>query len=101
MTISRFRSAAVTHALWEIRSGMAPGVPGTLIASGVTQSTQTLDTATQTLWLRVDGLQIQLPAEKYWLNVPPAGMAQGESYIAATLGANAVGTPRGRQWQGL
>jgi hypothetical protein len=90
-----YNAPPVTQAAWEIRSGMSPGAGGTLVASGIDTATQTYDPALNTYGIEVDGLQVQLQPGTYWLNVAPVGPGGGQSYVAATLGANAVGNPPG------
>ena len=95
-----YNAPAISQAAWEIRSGMSPGSAGTLVAWGVSAATQTADAATSDPMtvgyrIRVDGLQVQLAPGRYWLSVSPVGPRQGQSYVAATLGAHAVGDPPG------
>ena len=90
-----YSAPAITQASWEIRSGMASATAGTLVAFGVDTATQTFDPAFSTYRIEVDGLHVQLPPGKYWLSVTPVGTGNGQSYIAATLGANAIGNPPG------
>ncbi len=94
----------VTQASWEIRSGMAPGDGGTLVASGLGAATQT-PTGRMALWreysITVSGLDLDLAPGTYWLNVAPlVGSDPGSggylySYASFTTGANAVGQPDG------
>ena len=93
---SFYNAPPVTQASWEIRSGMdADASGGTVIASGLNPATVTNDARTSTVRLQVDGLQLVLEPGRYWLSVVPAGLAGSQSYLAATLGTSAVGTPPG------
>jgi hypothetical protein len=93
---SFYTAPPVTLASWEIRSGMeVNGSAGTLVASGLSAATVKNDAMTATTRLQVDGLQIPLEPGRYWLNVAPAGLGGSQSYLAATLGTNAVGNPPG------
>jgi hypothetical protein len=97
----RMDFSGVTVASWEIRSGVAPGRGGTLIASGTQDATQTAIPGNGPFErdpmigyrVQVDGLHVQLPEGRYWLSVAPVGM--GKSYLSATLGKNAFGVPPG------
>ena len=95
----------VIRASWEIRSGMKPGHGGKLVAGGDSRATQMPDPSVTTprypasevamhFRIQVDGLEIQLPAGRYWLSVAPVG--RGKSFLCPTLGANAVGTDQDR-----
>jgi hypothetical protein len=90
-----YNAPAVTQGAWEIRSGMAPGQAGILMASGIGTATVTFNAALDTYKVEVDGLSVPLAPGRYWLNVAPVGPAATQSYVAATLGAGAVGTPAG------
>lgn len=100
----------VTQASWEIRTGMAPGVGGTILASGIGAATQNptgrVNVAPE-YSISVSGLDLNLPAGTYWLNVTPfVGSDPGtggylNSYTSFTTGANAVGTPAGNNANGL
>jgi hypothetical protein len=100
-----YRFPEVGGASWEICRGMAPGRGGRVVASGVTPATQMPDpSVTASRYptsevamhsrVQVNSLQVRLPAGRYWLSVAPVG--QGESYLSATRGANAVGMDRER-----
>jgi uncharacterized protein (TIGR03437 family) len=91
----------VTQASWEIRTGMSAGAPGTVVASGIDAATQTLDPLTGTYRIQVNGLQVRLGAGTYWLSVSPVGLTSGQSYVGATLGANAVGVSLSNKLAGL
>lgn len=69
------RLTGVTQASWEIRSGMAPGNGGTLVASGLSTATQTATgRAVGTMLeytISVSGLNVQLAPGTYWLDVSP------------------------------
>ena len=95
----------VIRASWEIRSGMKPRHGGKLVAGGDAHATQMPDPSVtpsrypasevaKHFRIQVDGLKVQLPAGRYWLSVAPVG--EGESFLSATRGANAVGTDNGR-----
>src|SRR5260370_30374741 len=100
-----YRFPEVGGASWEIRRGMAPGRGGRVVAWGVAPATQmpepsvtasrypTSEVAMHSR-VQVNSLQVRLPAGRYWLSVAPVG--QGESYLSATRGANAVGMDRER-----
>jgi hypothetical protein len=96
-------SAVVTGADWEIRTGVSEGNPGTLIASGTTNTPIVTPTGRggELLEYRVEvtGLNIFLPVlpsgQHYWLNVTPVGNGGGRSFNTTTFGDNCVGTPCG------
>jgi len=88
-------SPQVTQASWEIRTGVAEGMPGALVASGVNPTTPVFDPGSSTYRIQVNGLSVPLGPGRYWLNVAPVGALGGQAYVAATLGANAVGNPPG------
>ncbi|MBZ5581484.1 MAG: hypothetical protein LAQ30_04625 [Acidobacteriia bacterium] len=92
---SFYNAPPVIQACWEIRSGVGQGAPGNLIATGIGPATRTYNAASDTYRIQVDGLQVALAPGTYWLSVAPVGLSQGQSYVAATLGYNAVGTPPG------
>lgn len=104
------RVTGVTQASWEIRTGMAPGVGGIIVASGVGAATQTptgrVNLAPE-YTISVSGLDLHLPAGTYWLNVVPhlgSDLGTGgylDSYTSFTTGANAVGSPAGNNANGL
>jgi hypothetical protein len=93
----------VDHALWSIRSGMADGIGGTIIAGGTSSATQTPTGRTNPnpgffeYSIEVAGLNVFLAPGTYWLSVSPlVGVDTGsvyKSYASLTLKANAVGTP--------
>ena len=97
MAISDMRLAA-----WEIRSGVATGKGGKVVASGVTPATQTLmfryPDGTAVYRVQVDGLNVKLPAGTYWLSVAPVA-SFSESDVCATRGAHAAGSPAGNDGQ--
>jgi hypothetical protein len=90
-----YSAPPVTHASWEIRSGMEPGTAGTLAASGIAAATVTFNAALNVYRVEADGLQLALAPGRYWLNVAPVGPSATQSYVAGTLGTNAVGDPPG------
>ena len=92
---SLYNAPPVTQAAWEIRSFLGSGSAGTLVASGVSAATVTFDPALSVYRVEVDGLQVTLAPGNYWLNVAPVGPGVGQSYVAATLGANSVGNSAG------
>jgi len=101
----------ISQASWSIRSGMSVGNGGTIVSSGIGFVTQTptgrvnpaFDFAEYTI--QISGLNIYLPSGTYWLSVAPlVGSDSGglrKSYISATTGANAVGTPPGNDAKSL
>jgi hypothetical protein len=104
------RVTGVTQASWEIRTGMGPGVGGSILASGISPATQTATgryNVGPEYTISVSGLDLLLPSGTYWLNVTPfVGSDPGtggylNSYTAFTSGANAVGTPAGNNANGL
>ena len=95
----------VIRASWEIRRDMKPRHGGKLIARGKTRATQIpdpsvtpshylADEVAKHFRIQVDGLNVHLPAGRYWLSVAP--VREGESFLSATRGSNAVGTDNGR-----
>jgi len=104
---NRMDFAGVTEASWEIRSGMWAGNGGKLVASGVSPATQTAipgiganprDPAVG-YRIQVTGLKIHLAPGTYWLSVAP--VVDGNSYLNATRGRNAVGIPPGNNGQAI
>lgn len=97
----RTERAGVTKAAWEIRRDMAPGKAGKKVASGVRSTTRVRIPGTGPFAgdalvgyrIQVDGLKVRLEPGRYWLSVAP--VAHGYTFVNATLGENAVGTPRG------
>ena len=94
----------VTHAAWEIRRDMAPQRSGRVLAKDISPAAQKPDPsvtpdrypaheAAKHFRIQVDGLQVRLPAGRYWLSVAPVG--DGESFLSATRGAGAIGTGKG------
>jgi hypothetical protein len=79
-------------AIWSIRSGMASGIPGTVVAGGLspTSISPGPDGATRTT---VSGLNVNLAPGTYWLQLTPE--VTSPTYLSTTAGANAVGTPAG------
>jgi hypothetical protein len=105
------RITGVTQASWEIRSGMAPGYGGTIVASGLSAATQTPTGRYINLQpeyaISVSGLNLYLAPGTYWLNVAPlVGNDPGtggylDSYASYTTGANAVDPAPGSNANGL
>lgn len=94
----------ITQAVWEIRSGVASGNGGTIVASGTNSAievTQTDSAGVASYRIVVDGLNVQLAAGSYWLsispvvNYTPSGGSVPPSYVCPTHGADAVGNPAG------
>jgi hypothetical protein len=90
-----YSAPPVTQAAWEIRSSLASGSAGTLVASGISAATVSFNPTLSVYRIEVDGLQVTLAPGYYYLNVAPVGPGATQSYVAATLGANAVGNPPG------
>lgn len=90
-----YNAPAVTQAAWEIRSIMATASAGTLVASGVNAAHVTYNPVLDVYRVEVDGLAVTLAPGYYLVNVAPVGPGAGQSYVAATLGVNAVGKPPG------
>lgn len=90
--------SVVSQAYWEIRSEVSAGSGGQVVASGLNSATMTR-TATvgggqDVFLLHVGGLWTPLPPGRYWLTVAPV-TEDTQSYLCATLGANAMGEPKG------
>jgi hypothetical protein len=93
----------LTHAEWEIRSGLSSGNPGTLIASGITPVTVThygtlIPAVYSDYLLEVGGLNVVLGSGTYWMSLRPITTNMGGplmSYLARTFGVNAIGSPSG------
>jgi hypothetical protein len=93
----------ITGANWEIRTGVASGVPGNLIASGLNAPVTLTPTGRvgfgyTEYQVEVSGLSLSLPhlaSGFYWLNVTPvpAAGSSGQSFNSTTSGTNCVGTP--------
>ena len=98
---SRMDPCNITSASWEIRSDMSKGHGGKLLASGLSPATQTEIEGNGPFRadpmvgyrIEVDNLQVSLSPGRYWVSVAP--FINGESYLSATLGKNAIGEPRG------
>lgn len=100
---NNFNAAPSTTALWSIRSGMSPGNGGTVLFSGTSPVTQTLTGRFRSRidpmngWVSVDpeyqfkvsGLNINLGAGTYWLQVTPYSVGAS---VSTTSGTNSVGT---------
>ena len=88
-------------AYWEIRTGLAHNVAGTLIASGsgiVTGSATSFTQGGAAVWRTdVDVPDFALPAGNYWFGLA-IGVSSGPPYgafVASTSGANGIGGPLG------
>jgi hypothetical protein len=91
---------SITQAYWEIRQGVGAGVPGTLVASGLSAATATstgrqLYAIYDEYTIRVSGLSVNLAPGKYWLSVAPDDQNYEYYYVTGTSGTNAVGSPAG------
>ena len=68
--------SSVTQAAWEIRSGVSAGNGGAVVASGVGTATLTQvppgANSGSVFRVEVNGLSVQLPPGRYWLNVAGA-----------------------------
>ena len=95
--------STTSSAYWEIRSGVAAGIGGTLLDSGTSRATQ-VDTGkslfgfVEISTVSVSGLSgIALPGgaagTTYWLTIAP--VVSDFAYITTTNGANAIGNPAG------
>lgn len=88
----------VTEATWEIRTGVSAGNGGAVVASGIGAATLTqgplVGNGVYTYLVQVDGLWLPLLPGRYWLSVAPV-TALPQTYLCATLGANAIGNPPG------
>jgi uncharacterized protein (TIGR03437 family) len=101
---SNMSVAGVAEAVWEIRSGVSAGNGGIVVASGRSAATQTLmftyPTGQNVYRIQVDGLRVQLGAGTYWLSVSPIAEFT-QSYVCATVGGAASGTPAGNDGKGF
>jgi len=94
-------NTTIIGADWEIRTGVSEGNPGTLIASGTTNSPLVSLTGRSAFnyleyQVEVTGLNVNLIAgTRYFLNVTPIGNGGGRSFNSVTSGANCIGTPCG------
>ncbi len=88
-------------AYWEIRTGVAHNVGGSLVSSGSGAVTSYSTSFTQgggSVWAtEVDVPNFTLPAGSYWfgLAIGKAGGNQPGAFVASTTGANGVGGPLG------
>src|SRR5437868_2179193 len=81
-------NTTVTGADWEIRTGVAEGNGGTLVASGITNAPIVTLTGRGgellEYMVEVTGLNVFLPmlpaGQHYWLNVTPIGNGTGRSF---------------------
>jgi hypothetical protein len=93
---------------WEIRRGMTSGVPGEVVASGISPAVQSPDASITSppyipdalpllvkmhFRIQANYLNVHLAAGNYWLSVTPVGVKN--TFANATLGANAVGVGPG------
>jgi len=89
----------VTQADWTIRSGVSVGNGGTVVASGTSAATQVATGRSgfglTEYMIEIVGLNINLTAGTYWLQVTPIGLGSARSFNSTTSGANGVGTPLG------
>jgi hypothetical protein len=92
---SFYEAPPVTQAAWEIRELLAAGSAGPVVASGINPAAVSFDQTFNVYHVEVGGLQVTLAPGHYLLNVVPVGLGSKQSYLAATLGANAVGNPAG------
>jgi hypothetical protein len=94
-------STNITSATWEIRQGVGAGVPGTIVASGMTVTPEVTLTGRSGFGfleyqVLVSGLSVHLDPGIYWLNVTPVdNLDGGRSFDSTTSGANCIGTPCG------
>ena len=101
----------ISQAFWSIRSGMSVGNGGSVVSSGIGSASQTPTGRVNPslgfyeYTVQLSGLNIYLPPGTYWLSVAPlVGTDSGgvhDSYISATTGANAIGTPPGNDGNSL
>jgi hypothetical protein len=101
----------ISQASWYIRSGMSVGNGGAVVSSGIGFATQTPTGRVNPAIgfteysIQISGLNVYLSPGTYWLSVAPlVGSESGgmlKSYVSATSGANAVGTPPGNDANSL
>jgi hypothetical protein len=95
--------SAASTAYWEIRSGVSAGNGGTLLASGDGADSLTATGRFIPIGLNANvyeytnsvSVNVTLTAGTYWLAVAP-DVGNQNSYIGTTSGANAIGTPPGK-----
>ncbi len=94
-------SSTYDTAYWEIRTGVAHNVAGTLVTSGSAPAVSTPTSFLQGGWLvwrtDVDVPDFTLAAGNYWFGLAIGasnGMPQG-AFVASTTGTNGVGSPLG------
>lgn len=84
---------AWTSADWEVRSGITPGNGGSLLFSG-TGAADRVFTGTALGYnvyeSALRGLSFFLAPGEYWFGLSPIGTGQGQVFLAATSGLNAV-----------
>jgi hypothetical protein len=83
-----------TQAYWEIRSGVSLGNGGTLVHSG-TNGISWVATGRSGFGFNeyratINGLNLVLPADVYWLTIAPIGNGAGMSYVSGTSGWNGI-----------
>jgi len=93
---------SVVQAEWSIRTAMAPGSAGSIVAEDISPATQSPTGRAYVVpslnepeyALRVSGLDLVLPPGEYWLNVTP--LTGPEQFaLSVTTGAGGVGAPIG------
>ena len=100
-----FEFPRVKRAVWDIRRDMSRGKGGKVVASGRAKATSTPVVSRREnpdgslCRIEVKGLRVQLPPGRYWISVSPEGT--GQSFLAATKGANAAGEPPGNNGRTL
>src|SRR5215475_2735494 len=93
---------SVVQAEWSIRTGMAPGSAGSIVAEDISPATQSptgracvVPSLNEPEYaLRVSGLDLVLPPGEYWLNVTPL-TGLGQFALSVTTSAGGVGAPIG------
>lgn len=95
-----------TMANWEIRSGVAAGTGGTLIASGQSQPATVTPDGCNDFGFTGYQIAVSIPQGSvvlgpgtYYLNVTPIGSGNGRSFVETTSGLNAAGSNvKGDTW---
>lgn len=88
-----------TQANWSIHQGISIGDGGVIVAGGTNQAIETptgrfADRFPEET-IKVSGLDINLAAGTYWLQVTPIGHGVFNSFVSNTEGVNAVGALQG------